>query len=115
MLQGSTVKSSTYTLQDLKDELHEDWESAITRNMETFEGKFALYQRQLQDELSRVMRDESSRVIDELNKGPHDKIKNQVRTGRFALKRAYDNLCDLLQELREIWKEMVSMSRASPE
>lgn len=83
ILQGNTVKSSTLTLQDLKDELHEDWESAIARNMETFEGKFALYQRQLQDELSRVMREESNRVIDELNKGPHDKIKNKVRVEQF--------------------------------
>ena len=61
--------------------------------METFEGKFALYQRQLQDELSRVMRDESSRIIDELNRGPHDKIKDK--------------------ELREIWKEMRESKRHS--
>lgn len=73
------MKRSRYTLQELKDELHEDWESAIKKNMETFEGKFALYQRQLQDELSRVMKEESNRVIDELNKGPHDKIKDKVR------------------------------------
>ena len=72
------MKSSTFTLQDLKDELHEDWESAIAKNMETFEGKFALYQRQLQEELSRTMREESSRIIDELNRGPHDKIKDKV-------------------------------------
>ena len=52
--------------------------------MKTFEGKFALYQRQLQDELSHVMREESNRVIDELNKGPHDKIKNKVRAWRRA-------------------------------
>ncbi len=46
--------------------------------METFEGKFALYQRQLQEELSRVIREENSRIIDELNRGPHDKIKDDV-------------------------------------
>lgn len=79
ILQSSSVKALTFTLQDLKDELHENWESAITKNMETFEGKFMLYQRQLQDELSRAMRDESSRIIDELNKGPHDKIKDKVQ------------------------------------
>ena len=43
-LQGRTAKGSTFTLQDLKDELFEDWEAAVRRNMETFEGKFALYQ-----------------------------------------------------------------------
>ncbi len=79
-LQGRTVKGSTFTLQDLKDELFEDWESAIRRNMETFEGKFALYQRQLQEELMKNMQEGTNRIIDELNRGPHDKIKNEVCT-----------------------------------
>lgn len=48
--------------------------------METFEGKFALYQRQLQEELAKTMQEETNRIIDELNRGPHDKIKNEVRT-----------------------------------
>ncbi|PSS05479.1 hypothetical protein PHLCEN_2v3761 [Hermanssonia centrifuga] len=85
-LQGRTVKSSSLTLQDLKDELFEDWESAVQKNMETFEGKFALHQRQLQEELARFIREENNRLIDEVNKGPHDKIKNE--------------------ELKAIWKEM---------
>lgn len=46
--------------------------------MQTFEGKFNLYQRQLKDELSRVMNEGTARVIDELNRGPHDKIKNEA-------------------------------------
>ena len=79
-LQGRTVKGSTFTLQDLKDELFEPWESAVRRNMETFEGKFALYQRQLQEELTRTMQEGTNRIIDELNRGPHDKIKNEVRS-----------------------------------
>lgn len=78
-LQGRTVKGSTFTLQDLKDELFEDWESAVQCNMETFEGKFALYQRQLQEELTKTMQEGTSRIIDELNRGPHDKIKDEVR------------------------------------
>ena len=79
MLQGRSVKESAFTLQDLKDELHEGCEVAVRKNMETFEGKFALYQRQLQEELSRVIREENSLIIDELNRGPHDKIKDEVR------------------------------------
>lgn len=69
---------STFTLQDLKDELHEDWETAIRKNMETFEGKFALQQRHLQLALSKFIREENNRLIDEVNKGPHDQIKNKV-------------------------------------
>ena len=77
-LQGRTAKGSTFTLQDLKDELFEDWNTAIRNNMETFAGKFALYQRQLQEELTRTMEEGTSRIIDELNRGAHDKIKNEV-------------------------------------
>ncbi len=50
----------------------------MQKNMETFEGKFALHQRQLQEELARFIREENNRLIDEVNKGPHDKIKNEV-------------------------------------
>lgn len=82
-LQGRTTKGSTFTLQDLKDELFEDWDSAVRRNMETFEGKFALYQRQLQEELTRAMEEGTSRIIDELNKGAHDKINNEVCASSF--------------------------------
>ncbi|KAI0701233.1 hypothetical protein BC835DRAFT_271177 [Cytidiella melzeri] len=85
-LQDRSAKESTFTLQDLKDELHEGWQAAVQKNMETFEGKFALYQRQLQEELARVIREDNNRIIDELNRGPHDKIKDE--------------------ELRAVWKEM---------
>lgn len=82
MLQGRSVKEATLTLQDLKDELHEGLEAAVQKNMETFEGKFTLYQRQLQEELARFIREENNRIVDELNKGPHDKIKDDV-SGRL--------------------------------
>lgn len=80
MLQASTVKSSTFTMQDLKDELHEDWQATVEKHMKTFEGKFDLYQRQLTEELHKTVKSESDRVINELSKGPHDKIKNKVRS-----------------------------------
>lgn len=76
--QADKRATSRSTLQDLKDELREDWDTAVSHNMEIFEGKFALHQRQLQEELSRVIREENNRVIDEVNKGPHDLIKHPV-------------------------------------
>ncbi|THH02037.1 hypothetical protein EW026_g779 [Hermanssonia centrifuga] len=82
-----SAQRSTFTLQDLKDELHEDWDTALKENLKTFEGKFALQQRHLEQALSKFIHEENNRLIDEVNKGPHDKIKNE--------------------ELKMIWKEMV--------
>ncbi|KAJ3543517.1 hypothetical protein NM688_g5844 [Phlebia brevispora] len=78
--------SSTFSLQDLKSELREDWDTAVSNNMQVFAGKFALQQRQLQEELSRIIHEEQNRLIDEVNKGPHDLIKDK--------------------ELKALWKEM---------
>ncbi|GJE96219.1 hypothetical protein PsYK624_124130 [Phanerochaete sordida] len=80
------TKGSAFSLQELKDELLEDWDATVAKNMKTFEGKFNLYQRQLQEELLRVTREGTDRIIDELNRGPHDRIKNE--------------------ELRAMWKDM---------
>ncbi len=73
-----SAQRSTFTLQDLKDELHEDWDTALKENLKTFEGKFALQQRHLEQALSKFIHEENNRLIDEVNKGPHDKIKNEV-------------------------------------
>ena len=69
---------STYTLADLREELREDSDVAIRKNFETFQGKFALQQRQLQEELTKVIREENNRLIDAVNAGPHDLIKHEV-------------------------------------
>ena len=71
---------STYTPSDLKGELLEDSDAAIKKNFATFEDKFAIRQRQLRDELTKVIREENDRVIDAVNQGPHDLIKQEVRT-----------------------------------
>ena len=75
----STPGKSSYSVRDLKQELHEDWGTAVKNNMEVFEGKFALQQRQLREELSKFIRDENDRILDNINSGPHDLIKQKVR------------------------------------
>ena len=79
MSAARTKPRSTYTLSDLKEELFEDSDAAIKKNFLTFEYKFALQQRQLQEELTKVIREENDRVIDAVNRGPHDLIKHEVR------------------------------------
>lgn len=75
---------STYTLADLHDELREDSDVAIRKNFETFQGKFALQQRQLQEELTKVIREENNRILDAVTAGPHDLIKHEVRLRLFC-------------------------------
>ena len=71
-------------------ELHEDWDAAVRSNLQTFEGKFSLQQRQLQEELSKFIRDENNRLLDDIHKGPHDSIKQDVsRLATVALLQSY--------------------------
>ncbi|EKM56765.1 uncharacterized protein PHACADRAFT_172445 [Phanerochaete carnosa HHB-10118-sp] len=80
-----TMLNSAVVLNDVKDGLQEDWETALQRNMVVFQRKFAL-QRRLQEDLSAIIHEGNDRVIQELRTGPHDGI--------------YD------EELRELWREM---------
>ncbi|KAI0692702.1 hypothetical protein BC835DRAFT_1416357 [Cytidiella melzeri] len=80
------TQRSEYTFDDFKDELREDLDTALRSNFQAFEGKFKLFYDQLEINLHRYMREESDRVISEVNKGPHDLIRDP--------------------ELRMIWQEM---------
>ena len=71
-------KRSAFSMKDLRDELNEDFEQAIKQNLESFEGKFVLYQKQLKQELSKFIRDENDRLLVAVKEGPHDRIKNEV-------------------------------------
>ncbi|KAK7683623.1 hypothetical protein QCA50_013461 [Cerrena zonata] len=77
---------SAFSVKDLREELRYDFEVSVQRNWSTFEGKFQLYTRQLQDQLTKTINEANNRVINAVKEGPHDRIKNQ--------------------ELKTIWKEM---------
>lgn len=91
-LKATKNESSGYGISDLKRDLQEGLDVAIETNLEKFGEKFTIQQRQLQEELSKVVHEESDRVIDAVNRGPHDLIKHT--------------------ELKAIWKEMVWTARA---
>ncbi|CAL1709515.1 unnamed protein product [Somion occarium] len=79
-------KRSDFTMKDLREELRYDFETSVRKNLETFAGKFELYQRQLKDELTKTINDANNRILTAVKEGPHDKIRNS--------------------ELKLIWKEM---------
>jgi hypothetical protein len=72
------AQRSENTFADFKEELHEDFNTAVKSNFEAFEGKFRLFYDQLEINLHKYMREESDRVISEVNKGPHDLIRDPV-------------------------------------
>lgn len=71
-------KRSEFTVEDLKEELRLDFDASLKGNFDAFDGKFKLYHRQLQDDLSRAIEEANNRVINAVREGPHDKIKNEV-------------------------------------
>ncbi|OJT10257.1 hypothetical protein TRAPUB_13211 [Trametes pubescens] len=81
-------KSSTGKddLDALKVELFESPELAIKKNFDVFERKFKMQQRELSEEMRRVVHHEGDRVIEVVTSGSHDRIIDP--------------------EIHEIWKEM---------
>ncbi|KAH9858589.1 hypothetical protein C2E23DRAFT_717063, partial [Lenzites betulinus] len=84
------ARSQADNIESLKAELFDSPESAVRKNFELFERKFAMQQRELADEMRGVVVHESDRVIDTVLSGPHDKIKDKrwrghVKTRHFIL------------------------------
>ncbi|GJE98690.1 hypothetical protein PsYK624_149250 [Phanerochaete sordida] len=81
-----TMLNSTTILNDVKDGLQEELDTALQNNMVIFQRKFALQRSRLQEDLSAVIHEGSDRVIQELRAGPHEAIHDE--------------------EVRELWREM---------
>jgi len=52
----------------------------IQRNLQSFERKFAMQQRELLDDIDKLVRRESDRVIESVKSGPHNRILDKVRS-----------------------------------
>jgi hypothetical protein len=73
-----TMLNSAITLKELKADLHEDWRTAVKNNMDVFQRKFSVLQKQLERDLPDFIHEESDRVIRKLRAGPHDRIYDDV-------------------------------------
>ncbi|KAJ6499432.1 hypothetical protein C8R45DRAFT_115543 [Mycena sanguinolenta] len=88
---GTATRSSksapkTSALEELKDDLMVDPESAMDANLTVFSRKFEMQKQQIVDELTKVVEREGDRVISAVTAGPHDKIVDP--------------------DVHKIWKEM---------
>ncbi|KAJ7628556.1 hypothetical protein FB45DRAFT_40380 [Roridomyces roridus] len=66
--------NSSSALEDLKDELLSDVESAIEKNNQVFSRKLEVQKRQIVEEMSQIIAREGDRVISAITAGPHDRI-----------------------------------------
>ena len=81
---------------ELQRELQEDVQTAVRENMEQFQAKFVIQQRELEENLRRAMHREGDRIIDAVISGPHDKILDPV--SRYSHRR----FCYSLTAVRRI-------------
>ncbi|TFK89009.1 hypothetical protein K466DRAFT_487737 [Polyporus arcularius HHB13444] len=58
----------------VKEELFDSPELAIRKNLDVFERKFKMQQRELTEEVKRVIHHEGDRVIEAVTSGPHERI-----------------------------------------
>ncbi|RPD55866.1 hypothetical protein L227DRAFT_579346 [Lentinus tigrinus ALCF2SS1-6] len=72
--------------QQLQEELRVDPETAIRDNLEQFQRKFMIQQREIEEEMRKMMHREGDRIIESYTAGPHDKIRDW--------------------DIHEIWKDM---------
>ncbi|KAM5542294.1 hypothetical protein V8D89_004167 [Ganoderma adspersum] len=79
-------RESTVDFQALKAELLNDPDIAIANNLESFERKFMMQQRDLAAEMRRIIHHQGDRIIGAVTAGPHDRIIDP--------------------DLSNIWKEM---------
>ncbi|KAI0767714.1 hypothetical protein C8Q74DRAFT_1203793 [Fomes fomentarius] len=70
----------------VKEDLFDSPELAIRKNLEVFERKFKMQQRELAEEVRRMVHHEGDRVIEAFTSGPHERIIDP--------------------DIHEIWKEM---------
>jgi hypothetical protein len=89
-------------LSELRDELELTLDVFCKRNKEIFEVKLAFQTQQLQDAIA-----SSAQFVVRTLSGPYDRLLHEVRP--FAAGFVYHSPTVFYQDLRELWKEMVSL------
>jgi len=73
---GPTKK---FDLVETQHEIRDDPVEAIKKNMESFDRKFDLQRRQIQEDIERAVSREGDRIISVVTGGPHERIVDPVR------------------------------------
>lgn len=68
-----------FDLGEVQREIQGDPTEAIARNEASFNGKFRLQMRQIQEDIERTVRQQGDRIISAVTGGPHERILDPVR------------------------------------
>ena len=96
--------SKRFDLAEIQHEIRDGPVAAIEKNAVFFDRKFESQRRQIQEDITRAVSQEGDRIISVVSAGPHERILDPVRI--FIGSRIFFQ--SFLQNLRKIWKDMVS-------
>jgi hypothetical protein len=68
-----------FNLVEIQHEIRDDPTEAIEKNAESFNRKFDIQRRQIQEDIERTVRREGDRIISAVTAGPHERILDPVR------------------------------------
>jgi hypothetical protein len=91
-------------LSELRDEMKSSLDELCNRNMNIFKVKLAFHTQQLQESIT-----SSAEFVVRTLSGPHDRLRHEVCP--FASGFVYRSRTVFYQDMRELWKEMVSLGR----
>jgi hypothetical protein len=95
---------------DLKTDIFEDLTAGVERNQGLFFRKFEAQKIQIIDELTLAVQRDSDRVIEEVNGGPHEQIRDRVSCFTpCPSTTCMPHYSPFLQSIHEIWKAMVDI------
>jgi hypothetical protein len=69
---------------DLRQEIEKDPDDFVKADAKTFENKFDALRSQIVDQVNQVVGHARDRIIDELNKGPHERILDPVDISSYT-------------------------------
>jgi hypothetical protein len=76
---GARVAPSTELIANLRKECREDLEQVLSKNMDVFAKRFEMGLDQLNNDLTNKIEHQGDRIIEALNDGPHNRLKDKVR------------------------------------
>ena len=76
--EASSHKSKPFELKDLKQDLTDNINELLNKNMAIFSRKFEMQKRQITEEMDRIVRREGDRIIGAITAGPHNRIVDRV-------------------------------------
>ena len=104
-VESKSKDAQSKNLSDLRDEMESPVDELCQRNKDIFELKLAFHTQQLQDTI-----EGSAQFVVRTLSGPYDRLLHEVCP--FTAGFVYRSRTVFYQDLRELWKEMVSLGWA---